>query len=428
MMICFKPSCSEQGFTLLELLLVIGVAAIVFLGITQITRSWVDSESASGAGQHLERVSRLTHKYIEARFATLTASDDVLADAAANPLSPWVDLRNTLQQEGLLTAAGNLRSPFNVPMQISYVIDNSVSPTVYRAAIFTTQNLPNKRVLQAARQAGNTGGTVTVTPTNPNPAMANDAIGAFGQWRIDVSRLMPSAAFPCPRTNMRGCLISLVSFNQDTLCGPYLYRDSIPACANANTMTTTLNMNNNDIVSAGSLDTQNLTVSDTASLGNTTVNGTAALNGPTTASRGMTVANGMTVSGTSNFSDNVNMVGGGTLNVTQMNASHVQAISVRSNRLEIDNMHVNNGTLTVDDDVNINNTLTVGGTAFVGTVNTGTVNANGGAMTVGTMDIRNQMNINGSVQMNGGANLTVDRLIAQRCVDIQTDKKYGICP
>ena len=187
-----KNSSSQSGFTLLELLLVLGVAAIILVGITQITRSWVDSESASSAGQQLARVSQITQKFVESNFGTLPATNDALAEP---PGSPWEDLKTTLSQEGMLNG-GVLRSTFNVPMRISYVVDISVTPAVYRASIYTTTNLPNKRVLQAARQAGNNGGTVTVMPTTPSSA--NFANGAFGQWQIAVNQLSPSGFFPVP--------------------------------------------------------------------------------------------------------------------------------------------------------------------------------------------------------------------------------------
>jgi len=416
----------EAGFTLLELLLVLGVAAIVFLGIVQITRSWVDSESSSAAGQHLARISTITQKYIEGKFNVLTPTDDAIADGA-NPTSPWADLRTTFQQAGLLDNTNSLKSPFNVPMHISFVKDVSVNPNIYRAAIFTTQNLPNKRVLDAAREAGNTGGTVTVMPTSPN--VANDAIGAFGQWKILANNLLPSNLFPCPRTKTRGCLVSVISYNQDTLCGPYLYRDTIPGCADANTMNTTLNMNSHDVTSAGTVTTNDLDVTNNASLGQTTVNGTSTFNGPTTASRGLTVNHGMTVDGDADFSNNVTMNNGGSMNVATLNANKVQANKVVTNNLNSQNMNVT-GNMTTDSSLTVNGDVTVNGAGnavFAGTVNAGAINANNGAVNVSSMTVQNTMNINGAVNINGNHNLVVDRLIVDHCAKIDNNP-YGNCP
>jgi prepilin-type N-terminal cleavage/methylation domain-containing protein len=412
----------EAGFTLLELLLVIGVSGLLLLGISKLTRSWIDAEIATASGQHLERTASVVKRYIEANWTTLTNTDDALVAAAGGGV--WGTLDDDLSEEGLLTGT-NLRNPIGINLKIAYITDTSVTPAIYRATIYSDGDLPSQRALLAARQAGNVGGTISNFPDG------NFAIGSFAQWAVAKNQLLPGGVDPCPASDTpsgRGCLIGLVSYSETTIVGPYLYRSLILGDPQFNTMNTPLLMNSNNIVGASNIQTQSLDVLNDSSLGSMNVAGAATFNGPTTISNGMTVANGMTVTGDADFADNVNM-NGGTLNATTLNAATVQAPTIRTNNLDTQNLAINNGSLTVDDAVNVNGDLNVtapGSEIFVNTVNAGTIDANNGTLTVGQINIENSMNISGTVHITDPTKtLIVDRLIADDCVKINDGTGTG---
>lgn len=418
----------ESGFSLLELLLAIGVTAIMFMGITQVTRSWINKELADSAGSHMNRVASVVERYIEANWIDGTGS---LLPETANALTDgdplWADLPDILEQEGLMTA-GTLRTPLGANLRIAYVVDTAGATTVYRASIFTETNLPNSAIRQAARKIGATGGTVSSFPD------VNSAVGAFGQWSVAVGRIMPGgAAFPCARTNERGCLIVVVSKDDTSLCGPFLYRGTAPACTAANTMFTTLDMNNQDITNAATIGTEDLNVNQLANLRTTNVGGTATFNGMTTMAAGLDVNNGMDVSGDANFSNNVTM-DGGTLNATTLNATRIDVSSIDTNTLNAQDMTIANGNLTVDDNVSINGNMSVAGPgaqAFVSTMNAGAINAGNGEIYVSRMNVINTMEISGAVNITSGTIIS-DQLVADSCVRINNGggayENYGICP
>ena len=210
----------------------------------------------------------------------------------------------------------------------------------------------------------------------------------------------------------------MISYNRDTLCGPFLYRDNIPGCSDANTMATSLNMNGKNIDNASNVSTDDLYVKNSASLGATTVNGEATFNGQTTASNGMDVKNGMAVSGNADFNNNVNMAGGN-LNATNMNVSNVQAQQIKTNNLDTGAMTVN-GAMIIDDSLSVNGNMNVnnpGSQMLVGSVNTGNVDASSGAINVGTMNIQNTMNVTGNFEIVGAnRELVLDHLTAEQCV------------
>jgi hypothetical protein len=288
----------------------------------------------------------------------------------------------------------------------------------------------SSRALDAARQAGNVGGTMSPFP---NGAIA---LGAFGQWRVPKTSLLPGGTDPCPASNTagtQGCLVALVSFTDSTLEGPYLYRNPVTGRADLNTMNTTLLMNTHDITGAGNVTATTLNVNNTATLGSTTVNGPAAFNSDNTVTNGITVNGNMNVTGDANFSNNVN-INSGNLNTKDLHADTVQAPIIRTNNLDSQNLVISNGSMTVDDDINVNGSVNMAagsGEVFANTINAGTINANNGAMTVGTMNVPNAVNVTGNLNVTNGS-VNVTRLVADQCVAIKqsdgTFKNYGICP
>lgn len=414
-----RPS-SQSGFSLLEILLVIGVTSVMFLGIMQITTSWVNSEISSGAGQHMQRVTNTVQNYIEANWENLTETTDAVNGGAAG----WDELKTQLEEEGLIVN-NQLRSPLGVDLQISFTKSGGMS----RAIIFSTTPVPYTRANEAARQVGNSGGTLSFFPN------ANFAFGAFGQWRIPVTQLYPATAgaFPCTPNQGNSCLVAMVGFSDATLCGTYLYRASIADCPDGNRMATDLNMNNRDINNSQNILAENLNVSDTATLGNTTVAGNTNLNGPATMNNGLNIAGGgMSVTGDANFSGNVQMAGGGNLRALTLDVNTIEAERIEATNLRAENVNVN-GSLAVDNTVTVNGDIRVNGAGseiFAGAVNAGQFTAGSGEIQVGTMNVQNTMQISGQVELTGGA-ISADRVVITRCTTIRDAggelRTYGSC-
>jgi prepilin-type N-terminal cleavage/methylation domain-containing protein len=416
-----KKSLSQSGFTLLELLLVMGVAAMLLMGVIKITSSWVQGEISAGGGQQLQRVAIITQKYIEANWSdpALTATTDAL-----NAGGKWADLKSTLEREGLLNASGELRSTLNVPLRISYSIDTTGPRTIYRGIVFTVDPVFAKRALDSARQAGTFGGTLALFPNAAN------AFGAFGQWTLPVGKL---TGMTCTPAADKSCLIALISHSVDTLCGSFLYRNDVETtseCVGGNTMNTDLLMNNNNITNAGTINTQNINVNGNTNLGVTNVGGVATFNQKVMANGGVDVNNGMTVSGQANFSGNVTMASG-TLNVTDLNASTIQSSRIEANNLNIANMTVTNGSMAIEGDIGISGDVTVAGGGaeiIASTLGTGSIDTYG-TIQVGKVDVQNVLEVNGQLDVVSGT-VIADHLVARKCVQIRnggTYDDYGNC-
>lgn len=412
-----RPAPSSQsGFTLLEILLVVAISAVLFVGIMGLTRDWANSQAANSAGQHLQRVTTAVQGYVEANWANLAETTDAVNGGAAG----WGELRNKLNQEGLLTN-GALQSPMGTPLQISYVRTGGES----RAVIFGTQTLPYPRVIEAARQSGSYGGTRSTFPD------ANTAVGAFGQWRVAANQLFPGGNFPCVPNGNDACLVSVVTYDDTVLCGMYLYRNAT-GCIGGNSMSTNLDMQDNNITNARDINTVTMTASDQATTGNLTVNGTSLLNGQTTMNSGLDVTGGpVNVNGDASFSNNVQMTGNANLRVLTLDANTVETDRIETTNLQAENMSVN-GAMVVDQDVTMNGNLTVNGTGEIlaGTLNAGQINANNGSIQVKTAEVQNSMNITGDVKITNGV-VSTEQLTITKCTKIDVNgvtKPYGNCP
>lgn len=414
-------TASQKGFTLLELLLVVGISAMLLVGISQITRAWVNAETAENAGQHMARVSGILEKYIEANWSTLGGNEaDVLVagQAAGNP---WEDFVARLNQEGLLNG-GALRSPIGVPLRISYIRTVSGGEDLYRATIMSTENVANEQALNIARKSGTYGGTVSFFTG------ANTAASAYGQWNLNTNELT-SAAFPCAPTQRRSCIVATTAFSEQSLRGPYLYRTNL-GDDEFNTMQTNLLMNNNNIENAANIGTEDLTVSNTASLGNTAVNGPATLNGGANVSGIMTVNSDANITGNMGVDGNMNINGAGGLTTPQLNTPLIQTDTISTTRLSADNINVQ-GEMLIRENLVVQGDLRAEDTISATEMNIGDATVSG-EIRSGSIDITNTMNISGAVTIVGGGNLVADRLVTDGCVSLNDGAgnmtNYGVCP
>lgn len=429
-----KHSRGQDGFTLLELLLTLGISAMLFVGISQITRSWINNEVADNAGQQMQEINGIVEKYVRTKWnagtgTPLNESADIIADALANgPSSPWHGLLRELQQANLITTGNELRSSLGPRLNIAYTIDNSdPAEPIYRTAVFTTKTLPNQTVTNAARYTGANGGTITAFPSTA------DAVGIFGQWTVPVASLIPAGGgvFPCVASQTEGCLVALTTYDNATLCGPFLYRNATTDCVDGTTMQTPLNMNGQNIINANNIETDNLMVNQVADLGTTNVSGPATFNGVTTMQQRLSANNGVNVIGDTNVTGNLSATSG-TVNAGQINATTIEAPVVNATNLNAQNLAVNNGDLTVSGNMNVNGNINSGSEVVAGTINAATINAGNGPMTVGSMNVNGPMTISGTVDMSS-TTINATQLIADDCVKIRsgpgTYTNYGPnCP
>ena len=332
----FLPS-RQNGFTLLELLLVVGLSALLIIGVAQMARDWADSENAKGAGVHLQKTSDAVQEFVAANWATLTPVNDAVWDGLNTAGSPWNGLVGALGSAGVLDATTNIiNSPVGSPLLIGFNIAGVAPNRTFTTLVYTPNPVLNKRVRAAAREGGPFAGVWLSYPD------VTKATGAFNQWQVPDTMLIGgvSPLYTATPTTDKGYLLSVITINESQMVGPYLYRDFVGG-TQYNTMSTPLNMNGNDIKNIAVLSAIRMNVTDTVTTNDLVVNSSSQLGQ-------LNVGNDMTVTGS-------------------LTANDVTASTLDTPSLTVDNLTPASGTLSITGNIDLGTTGTLTAPAVTAT-------------------------------------------------------------
>lgn len=339
-------SPSQYGFTLLELLLVVGVAAILMLGAAQMVRSWANTQSAKAAGNQLQNIASITESFVADNWGMPL---ERIADISMTG-GEWQGLLDRLAESGLYdVAAGEISSPAGTKLKIAFQEEGTSPNRVFRTIIYSTEPIPNNRVLAAARNGGPTAGVWTRFPDSVN------ARGAYNQWSKDVAFLTTptggaAALISTPPSATEGYLVSMSELNESQAIGPYLYRTDMGS-ADLNTMGADLDMGGNDITGLNNLSAETMTVSDTANFNNMNVTGNTQFPNGMTVEGTLISTGSMTVGGDMNLTSPMTVAG--TVNAASLNVGTLQATQVEAASIDTPSLTVNNGNLTIDGNMDL---------------------------------------------------------------------------
>ncbi len=238
-----------KGFTLIELVLALGIGVMVSFIKFQDMKNEQDLMKASAAGEQIQRIGNAVNNYISLRYdklSTLTSSTNQSSDPGPRTCSgsSCSITIQTLINDGILPSTYNdnnvFRSPYSIIIKRSgsspnYVLDGLITTS---AAWIEGSNIRYDLLGYAMQKAGIDSG-VTKSNTSAN--------GYNGNWS-EVSSDFNNITRP-------GQLVFRAGYNA-SLYSAYLRRDgTLP-------MTGNLNMGGNDINSA-----KNITASGTGTFG-----------------------------------------------------------------------------------------------------------------------------------------------------------------
>lgn len=268
MMIALNRAREEKGFTLMELLLVIGLLSLLLAGVYEMFDGWLQRAVNRQAAADTLRLQQAAEDYTYTNYDTLK-SDNVgtfteipVADLiAGNFLPSGYTARNSFRQTmrvfkrarqiQKLRSDGTVATDSNgviILMTTIDVLTISDNPSLAGAV-----RIPNARLLDAA-QAGGPDMGVYSQIVIPGSTFAGRITSPYKDWYLDPAGLNAAGYSATPDT-LGGYLASFGMVNGEGIDvnENYLYRVTIDGRPDLNRMEADLYMNSNAIEDAGNM-------------------------------------------------------------------------------------------------------------------------------------------------------------------------------
>jgi prepilin-type N-terminal cleavage/methylation domain-containing protein len=217
-----------RGFTLLEMLAALAIAAALTAGLVKLVLDSSNDARGQQAAQHQQRVAQAASRYIAANYAALVA--------AATTTKPAKVTTANLVTGGFLPASHQSANAYG---QTPCLLVLQPSAGKLEALLVTEGGpapIPTKDLAWIAASAGNGGGYIPAgTPTTAN--------GAFDAWRLTNTQLAPYLSDNCSGKTATGGSLATALFNDgSSATSDFLYRSTVPGHPELNRMDTPLGM------------------------------------------------------------------------------------------------------------------------------------------------------------------------------------------
>ncbi len=443
-----KQKIAAAGMSLIEVLLSVGIGAIVILGATQIAQDWAERSRNREEASYLITVSKAAKSYVEANFGNIMIqgfgeSMDVTDNAG------MVALNRTLQipvereagnsfylKDGSVPLSGSFPDTTPSGKQVRVYVRNLGFIGDQRTVeIITATYVDNLRgvkpqsdfsVQDIAQAIGPEAGIFKTDGTCSDGSFE----GLFGNWSLSNNTLNNSiiGAEYCPVIDREFGLASYVAIQgratyKSAVTEDYLYRQEIPGAPDANRMQTNLDMNGNAVTNVANMSVDNLQV-----IGNVNIQGAT---GSTSlfVDQGLRVlGDGSTVAGSMQITDTPSPGSDPSVVVSTLQTGDPDAsdLAVSARHIDVDdaltvggsmgsNSMTSSGEMSasqiaavrtiVDGRIDTTN-LQVGSNAVIGDLSTGYMTAvtldAGNRVTTNTLDVMNDVQIGGQAVFNGG--------------------------
>lgn len=368
---------NKKGFSLMELILVLGIASAVSFMKFQDLKQQQENIQADAVGQQIKQVGDAVNGYINIRYDKLSTLTSVSSSTGTDPGPRTCSTSDnictityqTLINEGLLpTTFGGTNanhSAYSIILKRSgiapnYIIDGLITTTMQ----WKEGDKVRYDLLGKAMQAAGVDSGMTKT--------ADKVSGYSGQWTEQTSNYKNITA--------SGLLAYRVGYSS-AMYSVYLRRDgTLP-------MTGDLNMGGKSINSVA-----NITASGTTTSGTLKSNGLTAVGGPLTVAGASTLAGAVSAGNNLTVAGSTNLKGATILN-SSLNVAGTTTLA---------GIVAANYTLTVAGTTNLKSTATVGSTLTVG----GALNANNALTVAGVTTLRGATNLSSTLSVAGGSTLT----------------------
>jgi prepilin-type N-terminal cleavage/methylation domain-containing protein len=214
----------QRGFTMIEMLAALALAAMMIAGITVLINSSLEDTRALQAARYQSVMATAARQLIQQNDAALTAQATTTTPVVVNLNGSPYQLSSYLSN-----AMNNENAYGQTPCLLIYP---ATTTGALQALLVTEggQTIPDSELGYIAANSGTGGGSIPVTNNSGGAAM-----GAYGSWTVPAPN--PAGASCSGTKTGPGHLASLVYYNgTQAQNSDYLYRVGVPGDPAANTM------------------------------------------------------------------------------------------------------------------------------------------------------------------------------------------------
>ncbi|RDU96768.1 prepilin-type N-terminal cleavage/methylation domain-containing protein [Trinickia dinghuensis] len=219
-----RPRDRERGFTMIEALAALAVAAIMIAGFAAMVNSSLDDTRAQQAALYQSEMTAAATRLIQQNYTALASQVSATTPAVAALTGTTYKLSNYLP-----SSVQNVNAYGQTPCLLIY---GTSTPGALQGLLVTEGGgtIPDGQLGYIAANSGAGGGSIQAINTP-----AGEAKGAYGSWALTAPN---PAGVSCSGTKTNvGHLASLIYYNgTQAQNADYLYRVAVPGDAAANTM------------------------------------------------------------------------------------------------------------------------------------------------------------------------------------------------
>jgi len=264
----------QRGFGLLEVMIALTLVILATAGASQQWLRYLDRQQNQSSSEHMAVVADAAGQYIKDNYQAVLSQSSTSAPAVITIAM----LRNT----GYLPAGFSDLNSYGQDYQILAL---KTASNQLQTLVVTRNGDAIKEMdaIDIAKRVGARGGYISTANTSV-------ATGSFGGWSMSLGSYNG--------TTGAGHLATALFFQDGTVVNDYLYRNAIPGQPNLNKMNTAIDMGNNNINNAATINANgDLYLSGTATVGGDVRAGSTYLNGNLTANGNISANGSLTING-----------------------------------------------------------------------------------------------------------------------------------
>lgn len=418
----------RRGFSLFEMLLTVGIAAIFFVFLFNIGQTIARNQAVKAAAAYVKDLESAVQVMLQdpSRYNTLynaVLASGGVAQASIDDLKTGSGILAALPENPLLNSAFPILGPFRQTYVVIFRVPIPVTGTrVLETYIASQTKLDDELVTRIAGTIGGTGGALR----DSSSVVGATIRGTYGGWTAATNNLaitpwFVNIAAQTPPTVQNGGYVVSYNYNDSArVARDYLYRTNTGDPTH-NTMFTDLSLGSYNVVGANTVTTTGaLTANEIVVEGNASLANAPTIAGSLQSDDALTVGNISAAAGSgvqmtiNNGETIVNNTTSATRSVfsTGLTTSSHTATSLTT---ENANVNVTNFDASATSGINASGGLSVSGNVAVGAqtqagiINTNNLTANNGEVATIGLEVTGDLDqISGTTQVNefGGAGLT----------------------